>query len=142
MARSKINAAQGCRHNPKPRMRVWFCGFGAHLMQWVTSSEDPLTQQTVDSHLPLFWQTIWSPGQDLIQLKGRQSQSRDVHWNKTNRPLIHFHGPGADVTSCLSAGPPANVIFHRRLLEISESNFGFALSQKRTYRFFFVVAVE
>lgn len=40
-------------------------------MQRVGSSEDLLTQQSVNSHLPIPHRPVWSPGQNLIQLEGQ-----------------------------------------------------------------------
>lgn len=42
-------------------------------MQRVGSGEDLLTQQSVDSHFPLLRRTIWSPGQNLVQLEGQET---------------------------------------------------------------------
>lgn len=56
-------------------------------MKGVGSSEDLLTQQSVNSHLPPFQRPVRSPGQDLIQLRrgwgGRHSDCRDALWTTT-----------------------------------------------------------
>lgn len=42
-------------------------------MKWIGSSENLLTQQPVDSHLPLFHRAVRRPGQNLIELERKAS---------------------------------------------------------------------
>lgn len=64
-------------------------------MKGVGSSEDLLTQQSVNSHLPPFQRPVRSPGQDLIQLEGgggaEHSDCRDALWTTTINTKMIFH---------------------------------------------------
>lgn len=52
---------------------VLVLGLGAHLMKWIGSSENLLTQQPVNSHLALFHRAIRCPGQNLVELERKAS---------------------------------------------------------------------